>query len=244
MKKILVTFATDRFKKSMEHLIETSKPHFDGVASYNDKMIEPFIKQNPQIFQYKRGFGYWAWKPYIILETLKKLNDGDIVFYIDSGNSIINDLSPIMDQIGFRGNGIILFENRDGNHEHQVWKNRMWTKYDCFHKMNCLEEKYINGDQIDGSYIISEKNEFTLKFYEEYLNYCLDPEIITDIPNKYGQNFPEFKDHRHDQSILSLLAIKYGIPLYNSPSEWGTRQESENPDFGQLFFHHHGHCFF
>ena len=243
MKKILVSFATDRFKKSLEHLRETAKPHFNGIAEYSDANIKPFIQENIAIFKYQRGFGYWLWKPYIILETLKQLSDGDILFYVDAGNSIVNDLSPVFDVVDNDSKGLLLFENRDGNHEGKVWTNKMWTKYDCFHRMNCLEDKYINGFQIDGSYAVVKKNEFTLNFYEEYLKYAKDPQIITDLPNIHGNNFPEFRDHRHDQCIASLLSIKHNITIFNCPSEWGTRVKSDKPTFKQLFFHHHGYIF-
>ncbi len=29
----------------------------------------------------QRGFGYWLWKPYILLRTLEQAKDGDIIFY-------------------------------------------------------------------------------------------------------------------------------------------------------------------
>ena len=32
-----------------------------------------------------RGFGYYAWKPQIVLQTLELLQDGDKVHWIDSG---------------------------------------------------------------------------------------------------------------------------------------------------------------
>ena len=44
----------------------------------------------------------------------------------------------------------------------------------------------------------------------EYLYYAQDKRIITDDPNELGyNNYEGFRDHRHDQSILSLLTKKY-----------------------------------
>ncbi len=36
----------------------------------------------------RRGFGYWIWKPYILLRKLRNVRDGDIVFYCDAGCEI------------------------------------------------------------------------------------------------------------------------------------------------------------
>ena len=48
-------------------------------------------------------------------------------------------------------------------------------------------------------------------FLSEYLYYAQDKRIITDDPNELGvSNYEGFRDHRHDQSILSLLTKKYG----------------------------------
>ncbi|MDA0079651.1 hypothetical protein [Brachyspira hyodysenteriae] len=32
-----------------------------------------------------RGFGYWCWKPFIVLKTLESMNDNDILVYADVG---------------------------------------------------------------------------------------------------------------------------------------------------------------
>jgi len=41
----------------------------------------PFYSQNKSILDEPRGAGFWSWKPYIILETLKKLKKDDWVIY-------------------------------------------------------------------------------------------------------------------------------------------------------------------
>jgi hypothetical protein len=36
-------------------------------------------------------------------------------------------------------------------------------------------------------------------------------------------NYKEFKDHRHDQSIFSVLTKKYNLLAYRDPSQWGNK---------------------
>ena len=36
----------------------------------------------------KRGYGYWLWKPYLIMKTLEQMNDNDILVYADCGCEI------------------------------------------------------------------------------------------------------------------------------------------------------------
>ena len=45
-----------------------------------------------------------------------------------------------------------------------------------------------------------------------------DPRILCDGPNTCGlPNFEGFRDHRHDQSITTILAMKHGIETFPSP---------------------------
>jgi hypothetical protein len=39
-------------------------------------------------------------------------------------------------------------------------------------------------------------------------------------------NYPGFEDHRHDQSVLSLLARKHGIATRPDVSQWGDGRRS------------------
>jgi hypothetical protein len=66
------------------------------------------------------------------------------------------------------------------------------------------------------------KNDFVVSFIDEWLTYSEDYRLITDSPNECGlNNYPEFYDHRHDQSILSLLGRKYNIKNIPDISQYG-----------------------
>ncbi len=32
---------------------------------------------------YSVGYGYWQWKPWLVNETLEKMNEGDVLLYVD-----------------------------------------------------------------------------------------------------------------------------------------------------------------
>ena len=220
--------------------MDSGKKYFSGHASFTPDILDDSFKtKNKHILRYPRGSGFWLWKPYIINKTLSLVENGDIVFYIDSGNLIVNDPAPLYDICNQDEKGIVLFENRDGAPEGTIWKNYMWTKQDCFLSMNCNEDKYIYGDQVDGSYILLKKNDYTVDFFKEYLFWCEKDELITDMPSS-APNHPDFKDHRHDQSILSILAIKHNITKAREPSEWGNAFICKKYNYPQIFRHHRG----
>ena len=87
---------------------------------------------------------------------------------------------------------------------------RQYTKRDAFILLGVDSPFYSETGQFNAAFQIYKKTRFTEAFLEEYLYYSQDRRIITDDPNKLGkENYNEFKDHRHDQSILSLLTKKY-----------------------------------
>lgn len=240
MNKILISFATnEKWYRSQHALNESCVKHgFTHYISFNPNNLDSVFSE-----QYKhllnnniRGFGFWMWKALILKQTLKIAEPGDIVAYIDSGNNVINNVNYIFNEC--INNGIVLFENRDGNYQRQVHLNRQWTKRDTYVLMGLDHPKYHDGVQVDASYQFYLKNERSIKFIDEYLSYCENENIISDLPNITEQNFPEFKDHRHDQSILSLMAIKHNIKLYPEPSEWGNYLKDR--PYPQLFQHHRG----
>ena len=54
--------------------------------------------------------------------------------------------------------------------------------------------------------MIYKKTKFSIKFIQKWLYYCQDSRIITDDLNTMGKdNYHQFRENRHDQTILSLL---------------------------------------
>jgi hypothetical protein len=239
MNKILISFATsNKWYRSQQQLNESAvKYGFTHYLSFNPKNIDTeFVKRHESLFNNNtRGYGFWMWKAAIIKQTFDLADKGDIIAYVDSGNTIVNNLSFVFEEC--LKNDIVLFDNRDGNPQGQIHTNRLWTKRDTFVLMDLDKPEYYDTYQVDGAYQFYKKCNRTITFINKYLQYCENENIITDLPNITKQNLPEFKDHRHDQSILSLMAVQNKIKLYPEPSEWGNHLQRPYP---QLFWHHRG----
>jgi hypothetical protein len=221
--KYLVNYATSNFYRSQERLNASAlKFGIDQVFCNQEKDLKgtDFYRKNQEILDQSRGAGHWIWKPYFILEALYKVNDNDIIVYSDSGIEIIGHLDPLFEICQKQG-GIMLF--RTHNH-----LNKTWTKRDCFVLMGCDSAEYWEAEQLMGGFSIFIKNERNIKFVKEWLDYCCNKFIITDIPNVCGlANFPGFRAHRHDQSVLSILGVKHKIEIYRDPSQWGNTNKME-----------------
>ena len=103
MKKVHINFSNEgRFKDKQIFNSETALTigGFDSSIQYKHTDIDSFfLSKNDNILKQPRGFGYWIWKPYFILKSLEELNDGDILFYSDSGSIFIRNLEPLFNKI-------------------------------------------------------------------------------------------------------------------------------------------------
>ena len=202
----------------------------DCVRSWGreDIVNTQFYFDNKALLDSKRGAGYWAWKPYIILETLKSLKEGDIVIYCDVGkpfrrndasrggnakigNTMFTSFGPLKKWIQ-NGQGFFpgIWIPHYGN-------AGTWTKRDCFVGMGCDSDEFHSSGQVQATFSAWSNTENSLKFLRSWLSFCLVRELVSDDQNKYGKpNLPEFIDHRHDQSILTNLILKQGNEVFGS----------------------------
>ncbi len=218
MKTHLVSFSTLQYRRSQKQLEESALTFgIDIVHSFTEKDLKKttFYNENHAIFSQTRGFGYWLWKPYFILEMLKKLPKGDILMYSDSDVIILNSLIPLFDICNKQD--IVLFQVHSR-------LNKIWTKRDTFISMNCDCTKFYEAEQVCGSPQLYKVNQYSIEFVESWLKYCSDSQVISDDPNILGhENIEGFIEHRHDQSILSLLSLKFEIQIHRDPSQWGNK---------------------
>ena len=238
---VCVSFATADYYSTLHELIESVKPYVDGyLAFYDTDLPSEFVTRNRRLFEDGRGFGYWVWKPYVILEALERVEDGDIVVYIDAGNLVIADLQPLVDLCAATSDGVLLFDNRDSNPDGDVWKNSMWTTADCFSFLDADSPLYTDGSQVDAAYLVLQKRPESVAFVRELLEACQRYELLREPPSETGPELPGFVEHRWDQSILSILAIRHGVTRAREPSQDGNRAIGPDDTYGQVFDHHRG----
>ena len=193
-----------------------------------------FKDKYSHILQQRRGAGYWLWKPYLILKYLKeRVNYDEILIYSDSGVTFLKSFLPVIELMDSLKTDIGCFEI--------IQVEKKWTKRDLFITMGLDKPEYTDTFQRMASYQVIRKTQFTLKFYEEYLNLCTIEHNITDT-SSVANNYDSFKEHRHDQSIFSLLTKKYNIPCMRDPCQWnfeGNNGVSKAPgNYGVIINHH------
>jgi hypothetical protein len=69
-----------------------------------------------------------------------------------------------------------------------------------------------NAEDCWAGALIVKKTENTIRYIQEWLDMCCIYEDITDSKSKI-KNSNLFREHRHDQSLLSIIIHKYNIQM-------------------------------
>ena len=88
-KKVFCTFADSRLKKSLERIKKQAESMnaYDNILIYDENRLDfkMRIMFKDKLIYGSRGFGYWVWKPQVVIQTFEKMDYGDVLNYVDAG---------------------------------------------------------------------------------------------------------------------------------------------------------------
>lgn len=212
---IAINYADSSFELQRSYNTKTaySKGKVDKVIEYSPKDIDKeFYHKNRNIFNYERGAGLWLWKPYIIQKTLLQMNEGDYLFYCDSGTYYVNKVTKLIEVMEKEKVSIMPFEI--------PLIQRQWTKKETFSLIGC---NLYDQNQICCGYLLIKKCNEVMHLIEEWLHYMQDERCVSYKQFTNESNFNDFIEHREDQSVFSLICRKNGLVTFRDPSEYGDR---------------------
>lgn len=250
MRKILVTFGDSRLHRSLIRFRKQadSLNFYDSIYCFNEAGLDPdFIETfKEQLIPGSRGYGYWSWKPQIILQVLRKMEFGDILQYTDVGchlntNGILRlydyfeyaDASPMgilafqakMPEPPLKHDGRKLFDQRD----------YMYVKGDLIDYFGVRKSpEVINSYSIGATAFFIKKTKESVDFVEEWLSIVRKNFTYIDNTQSTSPNFEGFIEHRHDQAIFSMLAKKYHLPTLSTYEYYYPKKNSIHPDWKVL----------
>lgn len=161
---------------------------------------------------FRRGYGYWLWKSYLLIKTIEKYQEGDILVYADAGCSFnpkgiqrMFEYEKMLDEDP-KQFGLIAFRLEDQGRE-----DILYTKRLLLDAMNATDQEKHTPQYVGGVLIIK-KTPTIMKFLNDW--YFIASQYIYLTDERHPNEYPEFIDHRHDQSIYSLLIKKI---LWSTP---------------------------
>lgn len=233
MKKIYITFSGKPYEETTRSIVERGvRLGADEVIVYDDRWLlqQEFYRQNEWLWNHphKRGFGWYAWKPYIIWDALSNLQQGDVVLFTDADCFPIAPLDVLFGRCIIDG-GIMLFASEN----HQQYE---WCKRDCYIVMGQDDPRYYDVPAGVARFMLFQKGPWrTTQFLMEWITYCVNPKANTFDSSTIKNELPGFIEHRVEQAIMTNLAHKYGLRLYREACEAGNGIDRDRHLYGQLF---------
>ena len=144
----------------------------------------------------RKGAGYWAWKPQVILKALESANSRYLL-YLDSDLRILK-LPSVLAIPRFSETGLALFQTLELLED--------WTSGRCleaFGLKSNLEHHIFSASAI----LLDRDNPNCIKAIEKWEEMMQDDRLLLDPLSSIRLR------HRHDQSILSCLVAKHEIDI-------------------------------
>lgn len=200
-------FFPGKFSKARDALIPMVQAMgvFDTIQIVTEVELvndPPFQKHIDFLVNNRRGFGYWIWKSYLIYKKLCEVDEGDIVFYADVCTSLrVEGKERFLEYIEY------VKQNPQGN-LFFPYINRIcdWCKMDT---IQCLgAEDIMEQNEVVPGILFTTSSQKNKEFFLACYNVVSHYHLVDDTPS-IAPNRPTFREHRHDQSVFSILARKY-----------------------------------
>jgi hypothetical protein len=160
----------------------------------------------------QKGYGRWAWKPFLILQYLNLIPEDSILLYLDAGCHFnINTVSKerflmycesanIYESLAMQlylyglGPNLNAFEYE-------------YNSYDNKNQLSISDSDW-ESHQIQAGILFFKNNIRVRNFIKDWLNYCTADDFKNLNENLIVQTDKQFREYRWDQSIFSLLYKK------------------------------------
>lgn len=192
--------------------------YFDTVTIYTQENLPGLSELNGFISKNKRGYGYWVWKPLVILDRMAHAAPDDIIFYADAGCGMCtNDKARASWK-----EWVALVESHPTHRVcfHNTHMEETWTKMDLAVLLGCANDPAVmKTEQAQATFQMMRNTPENQALVREWLSIMTrdNGHYVTDAPSK-AKNAPSFREHRHDQSVISLLMKLRGSA--RTPAPW------------------------
>lgn len=204
------SYGNSNYQNSKVRIAQEAKNMgFDSVSIYGpEDLSKEFVQKTFPHISHQRGAGYWLWKAFFLKQILDKIKINDYCVYADAGCHINihgkKRMSEYLNMITESETGFLSFELTG-------FLEKMYTNEKVFEFFNIDEDSPLREtSQFVGGILFIRKCSNSINIIDEYFNLALNnADLFSDVYNDYNRK-SDFRDHRHDQSILGILRKKHG----------------------------------
>ena len=207
-KKVFLTFTNTAYHPPTRILEQAAAFHvFDTILHKTELDIPEFIEKHSEFIRnHTAGYGFYIWKPKIILDTLINMEDGDILFYCDSGAHLNSKGIPrFQEYLGYLDGdkSLVTFCTSDR------YNPLMFVKQDAvqyyfpeFNDMKDLENCYAG-------YMILKKCDATMDCIVDWLCLCEKYYFLDETKSVYTKELDGFQGNDKDAGLFNLVLAKH-----------------------------------
>ena len=234
MSRCIVSFGGRPYDPTTEVMIKNADAiGINDVRVYDDiwweqqldfRSVNQWLVDHP----HKRGALWYNFKSYCMKHAFKSMNDGDIALWLDADTVPLKPLDVLFD----------LCEKRDAVFFEVSPEKRQsdWCKRDAFLVTGLDEQKYWDSQPACARFFLLKGPQKVEAWLDEWATYCRNPYATTLDKSVLGTEFPNLKEHRTEQALMGILAIKYGFtPFLREPSQNGNAYSHDRDKYDQLF---------
>jgi hypothetical protein len=204
---------TENFSAAAERLISQSKALYDfslkivlTSSNFSDLCPSTAKIYRKSLDVGNPGYGFWSWKPELVYKVASGAFGAiDQVVWIDSGCELIaNSLSKrvFQDRIATTFKDIGWFHALNSN-------DIQYSKELVIEKLPSIDRKLLEKPQIQANYFHLNALK-SIELVEKWYKYSREINLM-NLETKQEED-SSFKEHRSDQSLLSILAKSMSIP--------------------------------
>lgn len=225
----LISFGDSRMRRSQERIEKQAAELkvFKSVSILNENDLAPDfrLKHIDKLVLGSRGFGYWVWKPHIVRRKLENLDEDDVLLYTDIGCWLNKNgkqqLLRYVEKLRDSSHGVAAFQNifsRDKNNmKFYSLPECNWTKPDVFDHFSISESDVIyKSEQIFSTAFFVKNNNAGRQVISNWENLYNESFFLFDDNYRRKPDVVDFGEHRHDQSIFSILLKLNGYVALNA----------------------------
>jgi len=249
--RIFLTFADSKMELARRRICRQAKKMnaYTQIIGASEENLDPQFRElfKQHLIKHSRGFGYMCWKPQIVRQTLETMQDGDLLHWVDSGSHMNPRgrwrLLQYFSMADVAPTGILAFQCVPPAHPFQHdgrdfpdLPDRKWTKGDLLDRLGVrTNHDLLNEQSIGTCTFMIRKCPASVAFVDEWLSIPKENFAYIDDSPSVSQNLEGFVEHRHDQSIFSILAKLRNASTISMYECWYPfADDCETPDWSKV----------
>jgi hypothetical protein len=172
-----------------------------GLRRLRDEYLSFWKGHGHFILSAKRGLGYFLWKPFLVSAKLDEIAEDDFLVYADAGCEFMPDnRQELVDWLPAEPECDLSVVPLEPFHT-----NARWTNSRCLTRLEGADE-FLQQPILAATFMFLKNTSRSRHFAGKWLEWSVYDDYCCLVDRPGDAERPEFEEHRHDQSIFSLLA--------------------------------------